>query len=370
MLWNKRKPSDPSRVAENSANKSGYRVAEPDRALTVIGTLLKAYGRFAFDAAEPAESLRERCEDWAQRILLGERSARDGAAGPAVSGELLVSRDFRGLERFFSEQRQSEGEYVTKSLGGLREAVLSLARSLGSSVAEDRDADGQVEEQLVALSRAVDQGQIKHITRAAMSVIEASRTFMQQRREREARHVQKLDRELRQLREEMAASYHAGKSDELTGLAGRAQLEQQLDQLLAIGMLLQKPPWLMRIDVAAAKRDGGGKPRPVPDAALRDIGHCINRTFLRREDFTARSGAREFSVLVVDMTQAEITSATERLLSAVGGAARTHGNNAPSVAVGVVRFRPGDDAERLSARAELAVERARRDSFDGYDVSL
>jgi diguanylate cyclase (GGDEF)-like protein len=369
MLWNKRKPSDPSQVAENSANKSGYRVAEPDRALTVIGTLLKSYGRFAFDAAQPAESLRERCEDWAQRILLGERSPRDGEAAPGTSGELLVTRDFRGLERFFSEQRQSEGEFVTKSLGGLREAVLTLARSLGSSVAEDRDADGQMEEQLVALSRAVDQGQIKQITRAAMSVIEASRSFMQQRREREARHVQKLDRELRQLREEMAASYHAGKSDELTGLAGRAQLEQQLDQLLAIGMLLQKPPWLILVDVASAKRDGA-KPRPVPDAALRDIGHCINRTFLRREDFTARSGAREFSVLVVDMTQAEVTSATERLLSAVGGAARSHGNNAPSVAVGVVRFRPGDDAERLSARAELAVERARRDFFDGYDVSL
>jgi diguanylate cyclase (GGDEF)-like protein len=370
MLWNKRKPSDPSRVAENLANKSGYRVAEPDRALTVIGTLLKAYGRFAFDAEQPADALRDRCEDWAQRILLGERSPRDGDAGPGTSGELAVSRDFRGLERFFSEQRQSEGEYVTRSLGGLRETVLSLARSLGGSVAEDRDADGQIEERLVTLSRAVDEGQIKHITRAAMSVIEASRSFMQQRREREARHVQKLDRELRQLREEMAASYHAGKGCELTGLAGRAQLEQQLDQLLAIGMLLEKPPWLMLVDVAAAKRDGAGKPRPVPDAALRDIGHCINRSFLRREDFTARSGAREFSVLVVDMTQAEVTAATERLLSAVAGAARTQGNNAPSVAVGVVRFRPNEDAERLLARAALAVERARRDSFDGYDVSL
>ena len=49
MLWNKRKPTDPARVAASAPDRSGYRVAEPDRALSAIGTLLASFGRFAFE---------------------------------------------------------------------------------------------------------------------------------------------------------------------------------------------------------------------------------------------------------------------------------------------------------------------------------
>jgi hypothetical protein len=129
VLWNKNKPSDGSPVAA-PANQSGYRVAEPDRALTAVGTLLKVYGRFAFDAAESAGALRERCEEWAQRLMLGEPRRDDGAAG--------VLRDFRGAERFFEEARKLEGSFVTRQLAELRRAVLSLARALSTNVGEDR----------------------------------------------------------------------------------------------------------------------------------------------------------------------------------------------------------------------------------------
>src|SRR4051812_22476902 len=154
MLWNRSKPTEPSRPAVNPGNASGYRVAEPDRALTAIGTLLSLYGRFAFDAAEAASTLRERCDEWAQRLMLGEaRRATDAAAGGGVA-EGAVSRDFRGVERFFEEVRKGEAAFVHEQLGGLRRMLLALARTLGNAVGEDREADAQVEQQLSALSHA------------------------------------------------------------------------------------------------------------------------------------------------------------------------------------------------------------------------
>jgi diguanylate cyclase (GGDEF)-like protein len=364
MLWNRNKPTEPSRAAVNPTNASGYRVAEPDRALTAIGTLLSLYGRFAFDAAEAAGTLRERCEEWAQRLMLGEsRRAGEGADSAADSS---VRRDFRGVERFFEEVRKGEAAIVHEQLGGLRRTVLALARTLGNAVGEDREADAQVEQQLSALSQAIEQGDIRVIARVATGVIETSRTFMAQRRQREARHVQKLDQELRIVRDKLSTGYDRAAIDELTGLFGRVQYEQQLDQLSAIGALLDEPPWLVLIDVAAGKRETG-KRRALPDATLREVSHCISRTFLRRHDFAARSGTHELAVLVVDMTQAQVVAATERLLGVVHSAGRSLGKNeTPAVAIGLARARPNDDPERWEARARVGVERAIEDGRDGY----
>lgn len=369
MLWNKRKPSDPFRVVPALPHQSGYRVAEPDRALTTIGALLGSYGRFAFDAAESASALKDSCEQWAQRVMLGEpQRPADGESEPGLR------RDFRGVERFFEEVRQRESEFVQSSLSGLRRAVLSLARSLSGSMGEDRDADAQLEEHLTTLSRALAQGNVGVITRSATSLIEASRSFMTLRRERDARTIRRLDKELCALREHLSSSGDSayGGVDELTGLAGRAQYEQQLDQLTALGMLLSEPPWLVVIDVSAGKRGtvNDKRARPVPDASLREVSHSITRTFLRRQDFAARPGTNELALLLVDMTRDEVVAALERLLAAVRNAGRELPSaETPWLSIGLARLRPNEDAERWRARANVALERTRQDGGDGYTVA-
>jgi diguanylate cyclase (GGDEF)-like protein len=399
MLWNKRKPTEPSRdtpsgpkassadmqvasaplgnapASAGGTSASSGRVPEADRALTAVGTLLKLYGRHAFDTDHTASTIRERCEEWAQRIVLGVLSRADAAPPPASTPGPAANRDWRGLERFFEEQRQREGAFVVKSLSGLRDTVLSLARSLGGSIGEDRETDTLIEEQLTTLSKAIDQGDVSGITRAAASVIRVSRASMAQRRERETRHTQKLSKELRSLRD--AVPDDAKGNDELTGLYGRGPLEQQLDQLTAIGMLLEQPPWLIVIDVAAGKRDPNkpepkrdpSKIRPVPDRTLREVSHCISRTFLRRQDFAARSGQNELCVLLVDMTRDEAAAAIERLLETVYTRGRELPNaEVPRLNIGVVRLRANEDAKRWRERADIGVERAREDGGDTYTI--
>ncbi|HVZ32453.1 MAG TPA: hypothetical protein VG963_08505, partial [Polyangiaceae bacterium] len=209
MLWNK------SKLQVASPSRSGMRVSEADRALDALGTLLKTYGRFAFDTERAASLLREQCEHWAQRIVLGEASRGD--APSAEPGASLV-RDWHGVQAFFTEQRRSEGEYVARSLGGLRNTVLALARCLSSSIGEDRSADARVESSLAGLARAIAGGDTAAITRNASAVIEAARDSIAKRRSREARHVQKLGEQLRELQSELAQGLKNTVTDPATGL--------------------------------------------------------------------------------------------------------------------------------------------------------
>ncbi len=349
MLWNRRKPVQPAAEAVAAVGASSSGSADPERALDAVGNLLKAYGRFAFDTERAASKVREQCEHWAQRIALGEpRSAAEarGAVGPL--------RDWAGLHGFFEEQRRHESEFVGRSLSGLRGTVLAMARFLGGGAGEDRDSDAQVELCLQALSRALGTGDMAGVSRAAALVIDSAREGMDRRRSREARQLAELSERLRELREDLAEGLKNAVLDPVTGLLGRAAYEQQLEQLCALGALLEQPPWLVVIEVKP------GRGTVLDDAALGEVSKVVTRTFLRKQDFVARSGARELAILLADMTEEQLLAALERLLGGVHklGEARRH---APSVLLGVARCRPIDEAESWRARAALALGRARED---------
>jgi diguanylate cyclase len=358
MLWNRRKPAEPAPTEEpapTTVERASVRSADSDRALDAVGTLLKAYGRFAFDTERAASSVREQCEHWAQRIALGEPRQPDQARGPGLL------RDWPGLQRFFDEQRRHESEFVARSLGGLRGTVLTMARFLGGGAGEDRDSDAHVELCLQALSRALGTGDMPGVSRAAAVVIESAREAMARRRSREARQLSELSQQLRQLREDLAEGLKNAVVDPVTGLLGRAPYEQQLEQLCSLGALLEQRPWLAVVEVKP------GRGSTADDAALCEVAKVVTRTFLRKQDFVARSGAREFALLIADMTEEQLVAALERLLAGVRklSEARRH---APSVVIGVACCRASDEAEGWRARADLALTRAKEDGGDGYQL--
>lgn len=367
MLWNKRKPGEPSRAdlarSEQASEKtSGCREADTDRALDTLGTLLKTYGRLAFDTDQAAVEIRARCDAWAQRIVLGEARRQNGTEGEAHV------RDWPGLQRFFDAQRKEEGEYVNRSLGSLRQSVFSLARCLSGSVGEDRDSDARVERGLQVLSRALVNGDVAGITDAASAVIETARDSFAQRRQREARQLIALGQELQQLRQELSEQCKLAASDEATGFFVRAALEQQLEQLAGIGMLLEQRPWLILIDVDVDAGDAA-----PPDARLLgEVSKSVSRTFLRKQDFIARSGAKQVAVLLVDITEEQTIAASQRLLKDVRKLTAPRSlwkRGAVTVSVGIAQLRTNETASRWAARAGVALARAQEDGGDGYELS-
>jgi diguanylate cyclase len=362
MLWNRRKSST-TEIAVATPDRSGVRVADVDRALDAVGTLLQTYGRFAFDAEQAASAVRERCEQWAQRIVLGETRRQSETADEGA----VALRDWHGLHRFFEDQRRQESDYVTRSVGGLRGTVLALARCLGGSVGEDRESDADVERRLEALSRALAKGDMPGVSRSATAVIEASRESMNRRRSREARHVSELSERLRVLREDLSDGLKAAIADPLTGLMGGAAYEQQIEQLAALGTLLEQRPWLGVIEVGKGPL---GRGAAVDDATLVEVSKVVSRTFLRKQDFVARSGAKSFGVLLADMTEEQLVAAFGRLLDGVRklGEGRRPAA-APTIVIGLSALRPNEEAGSWRSRAGVALERARKDGGDGYELS-
>jgi PleD family two-component response regulator len=84
----------------------------------------------------------------------------------------------------------------------------------------------------------------------------------------------------------------------------------------------------------------------------------------------ARSGAKEFAVLLADMTQEQAEAAFERLLGGIRKLAegRRRGE-VPALAIGLARSRLNEDAAAWRARADLVLQRAKQDGGDRYESS-
>lgn len=345
------------------------RVAESDRALDTVGRLLTTYGRHAFDTETAAAALREQCERWVQRIVLGDTRGRDSDADATDAAPL---RDWHGLSLFFDQQRRKESDFVLRTLGGLRDTVLSLARCLSTSIGQDEDADAHLERQLKRLSGALERGTPNEIARAATIVIDTAREAMARRRSRDARHVKKLEQRLRDLREELSENCKQAGIDAVTGLFTLTAFEQQIEQVAAMGMLLGQRPWLVLMSLDDAGRDDAGANAPLApgDAALREVSKCVSRTFLRKEDFIACIAPDELGAVLVDIRRDQLVPAIERLLASVSRLGSTDSAlRGVSMSVGMACLRPGDEAAEWRARAAAALARAKEAGGNEYELS-
>jgi diguanylate cyclase (GGDEF)-like protein len=143
------------------------------------------------------------------------------------------------------------------------------------------------------------------------------------------------------------------KVDPLTGLPGRAELDEWLRLLLAEQRSHARPFAVLLIDVDGLGRINQAFGREAGDRMLKAVANVVRRKF-RPLDRAFRVAEDEFCVLAPDQNAAEALSLAERLCDLVD---RSQGDEEPRVTVtaGLASCpEHGDDPETLMAAAEEA----------------
>ncbi len=370
MFWSKKKgrsqqlehasaPIDPS----DPSSRSGS-----DRALDVLAGVLRTYGRYAFDVEDrEAQEILSLCEQWATRILVGHGKVEpvEGEEKAESSGKSL-KRDWPGLLRFVEEQRSEESEYVARSMESFRQAIFCFAGCLGKTVEEERRTDKDVAARLDELSRALKDRDPVRVFETSEEVVISVRRSIDERRRREVQQVWTLGERVRELKRQLTEAQHKAEVDGLTGLMNRAAFNQYIEHLANLGMLLGEPPWLMLLDLDHFKSINDGYGHPMGDEVLRQVSHCLSRTFLRKQDFFSRYGGEEFAVLLIDTNESQAKQLAERLADAVRNTEVQLGEQQVevTVSIGLAALRDAESAASWLQRADAALYRAKQDGRD------
>lgn len=157
--------------------------------------------------------------------------------------------------------------------------------------------------------------------------------------------------------------------DPLTGLHTRRSMQEVAGRMLALhDRDPAHPVALIVCDVDRFKAINDTYGHPAGDAALKRIGALIRRG-VRRSDLAVRLGGEEFAIFVAGPSSTGCAALAERLRTA---AARLRLTQAPghrvTLSFGIAFHRPRESLERLAARADKLLYRAKRGGRDRIEV--
>jgi len=121
------------------------------------------------------------------------------------------------------------------------------------------------------------------------------------------------------------------RTDDLTGLANRRHLNQQLERELAHARRHRQPLSLLLLDLDDFKHINDSQGHHAGDAALRQIADILSQT-LRQQDLAARLGGDEFALLLPNTETDRARTVSSRLIEVI------HARTAVHVSTGIATY--------------------------------
>ncbi len=142
------------------------------------------------------------------------------------------------------------------------------------------------------------------------------------------------------------------RTDALTGLSNRAELERYLERSIATARRHTRPLALLMVDLDGLKEINDERGHAAGDAALRALAAAL-QAGVRSEDACARIGGDEFAVVMPDTTLAQAHDVRSRIVHLLAASGLR-------VSSGVAAWEAGQTAQDLFKMADTRLYREKR----------
>ena len=254
-------------------------------ASTTLHQTLRHWGEGAFGTdVLSAKEIRQQCFSWAE--TLARRTT-----------------DWEGLAGFVAGLRKAEHLYVTHSLAALRRCAWTFLKSTSQMLAHDEKESLQMERELGALRQAFESGSAGEVRKAVETTLTLFEKIVIKGRERRALFSEKVGAAVHEVSNALVRERGQFTTDATTHLFDKAALAEHMERVACIAPFMgQKASHILITFPGLASPDLDADERDALLCRLADI--CV-RTFLRRQDFVARSGHHEISVVAEGRPLAE-----------------------------------------------------------------
>lgn len=363
MFWGSK---DKNKKATDARSGPPTSPASGDPALDATASLLRIFGKYAFDLDQcDAKTINDLCEQWARHVLIAAPYP-DAERGKVAASE-ITDRNWQGLQDFVTKLRQQEKAYVASNLKEIRHVLGDFIDTLGKVIVEGEEGQTEIGDQLNRLRTVVDSNtSLEAIKREAMQVI-GTIGHLTEERQRTHRHaLEQLADKIKSMREELSAARRELELDALTQLYNRKAFDQQLLRIFEFNKLSSQPACLLMVDLDRFKQINDQFGHLAGDLVLRKFADCCAQTFPRRSDFVARYGGEEFVIIAQETSVEVATMLAERLLRAVRGIRVYYEGKEISVTVsiGIAEMDPQHDWSDWLHQADSALYRAKQGGRD------
>lgn len=296
------------------------------------------------------------CHLVAYQYASGRNEALNQRIEKHVNGNThLDGHLFRHLfDEFYLDDTGSQ--QIDEHLGDLHQLLYQVLQGVTNACSHSEIFDETLRRQTEALKGNPSLEDLRSI---AGTLLKATNRSIQQNRLmnqhlHEVEHqTQSLQAEVKKLRDEVS-------TDPLTGLYNRKALSQHMQSLLETTETSDQPPFsVLMLDIDHFKHFNDRFGHIIGDEVIRRVSTTI-KELLRDNDFPARFGGEEFTVVLPSTDIKDALSIADTIHQAIGKLTlirRSTKERLPgiTVSVGAAMARRDDDCETLLERADQAL---------------
>ena len=342
-------------------------VSEKDEALPINEVLLRLIERLDV----PVE-LNDEVETI--KVMLVEPLAAESIDLALIAIADLV-REMRS--RVQGEKNEMEA-FLMQLTERLQEIDVSFQQNVSSqreAYAGGRELDAAVTQQMEGIEESVSQAQdLEALKSTVQSRVDTIRAHMQQFRLAEEGRIKQMEQQVEQLngrlhsvqsesdqlRKRLKQQRDQAMVDPLTGIPNRLAYIERLEQEVARWSRYGSPLVLTVWDVDRFKLINDTYGHQAGDKVLSVIAKLLHKQ-VRETDFVARYGGEEFVLLLPETTLENAAVVGEHLRKSVEECEfHFRGTRVPiTISCGMSQFAEGDAAEKVFARADAALYKAK-----------
>lgn len=245
-----------------------------------------------------------------------------------------------------------------KATAELQRIVQSTSRNIFESIQCTTTLDEHISTSETALQNAINRTEVMAIVEGAATAFAGLRTKNKSAQEK----LQETERELEQLKAELARAIRVADIDPLTKLLNRAAVDRELKQIIDEMKPGQQLSLIMG-DIDYFKRFNDQFGHLMGDRVLQRVG-ALFLTQVRSSTLAARYGGEEFVIVIPGATLEEASAIGERLRDQVERLKVKIRDTQQvldniTVSFGVATYREGDGPESLLDRADQALYAAK-----------
>lgn len=265
-----------------------------------------------------------------------------------------LSAKLTEVQHFLSENQREEHQAGASQLA-LESQVRSDVRRLSATVSGTHDLGDlkhAVSEQLVGIVKAMDdlrkqeEQRDNHLQRRYGSLIDK---------------VEQMEQETEKVKVHMEEERHRARTDPLTGLPNRAAYDEHIAHELERWNRYQQGFSIAVADLDHFKNINDSYGHLAGDKVLRLVGKILHKQS-RNSDMLSRYGGEEFVIIMPGTEVTAAVQAMEKLRKAIASSPFNFYGKPVNVTMsfGVTQIAASDDLDKLFARADKALYRAKQ----------
>ena len=328
-----------------------------DGAIDALAGILRSTGRYAFELDDGRhEEFVEACEAWVRHVTMGAP-----VLPGAPEGGTPAQRAWGDLGLFYRDRRRSEQSFVNSRLAAFRGIIWQLVDGLRVLSQSGASTEAAIHESLRQLERAVDTESLENVRKAFSRAVGDINSALRRRREEMDNQLHRMSSRMESMREDLLSARRATELDPLTRLYNRGAFDDALRRYVDLASLSNQQLALMMIDLDHFKSINDVHGHQCGDQVIIAAAHSLTRTLLRKNDFVARYGGEEYAAILLDTGLEHARPLAERLRIRMTELGVTAAGKSVAVtcSIGFAVLLPDDTPDRLLARADAALYRAK-----------